>query len=77
MENHLYSKSLKLKPDKCVLSEGRVAPVVTHISSDIEISRFIVGRYGSWFSSCHKGPLESFCQEHWNREILYMLMEIN
>lgn len=42
MENHLYSKSLKLKPDKCVLSEGRVAPVVTHISSDIGISSILV-----------------------------------
>lgn len=42
MENHPYSKSLKSKPFKCVLFKGRIAPVVTRISSDIGISSILV-----------------------------------
>lgn len=54
MENHPYSISLKLKPDKSGLFKGHIVPAVTHLSSDTGTSNIlirdlsVVKIYGWW-----------------------------
>lgn len=42
VENHSYSISLKLKPDKSGLFKGHIVPAVTHLSSDIGTSNILI-----------------------------------